>query len=133
MKYIVHKRFKGKAICGDVNFPAMTVCESDGAIISHMGNPICFTGSENAHQFFAVDDDGMGMQRGRLTQVIQKTLAKRDENYQVRWDRVWNDPVCAPYKREDYDDYWLWNSEFFGADIDTLRHIAALVGAKEDA
>lgn len=133
MKYIVHKRFKDKAICGDVNFPALTECECDGTIIKHSGNPICFVGSENAHQFFAVNEDGMGMERGRLAQAIQKTLAKRDDHYQERWDKVWDDEICQPYKRADYDDYWLWNHDFFNADIDVLRHIAKLVGAKEEA
>lgn len=133
MKYIVHKRFKGKAICGDVNLPAMTECECDGKIIRHNGNDICFVKSENAYQFFAINDDGMGMERGKLTQDIQRTLAKRDNDYQKRWDKVWNDMVCQPYKREDYDDYWLWNHAFFNADIDVLRHIANLVGTKEGA
>lgn len=133
MKYIVHKRFRDKAICGDVNLPAMTVCECDGAIIRHNGNDICFAMSENAHQFFAINDDGMGMERGKLTQAIQKALAKRDDDYQKRWDKVWDDELCREYKRTEYEDFWLWNHNFFNADIDTLRYIATLVGAKEVA
>lgn len=133
MKYIVHKRFKDKAICGDVNLPATTVCESDGSFIIHNGFAICFVKSENAHQFFAVDDDGAGMVRGKLTQSIQKALSKRDNCYQERWDKVWNDAVCQQYRRKDYEDFWLWNHDFFNADIDVLRHIANLVGAKEGA
>lgn len=129
MKYIVHKRFKGKAICGDVNLPAMTECESDGVFITYNGKTICYATSNNAHQFFAVNDDGMGMIRGKLTQVIQNILAKRDDNYQARWDKVWGDSVCQKYKRDTYEDYWLWSHEFFHADIETLRHIASLVGA----
>lgn len=131
MKYIVHKRFKGKAICGEVNLPATTVCEeADGGIFCD-GRLICLAVSENAHQFFARDDDGAGMLRGRLTQAIQRTLSKRDANYQDRWDKVWDDPTCQPYKRIEHADFWLWNHEFFNADIDTLRHIARLVGVKE--
>lgn len=132
MKYIVCKRFKCKAICGDVNLPALTECEcDDGVIIKHGEKPICSVMSENAHQFFAANHDGMGMVRGRLTQAIQKTLANHDEKYQERWDRVWDDELCQGYRRRDYDDYWLWGHEFFNADIDALRHIAELVGAKE--
>ena len=111
----------------------MTVCECNGGVISHEGRPICFVKSENAHQFFAINEDGMGMERGRLTQAIQKTLAKRDNDYQKRWDKVWDDEICQSYKREDYDDYWLWNHAFFNADIDVLRHIAKLVDAREVA
>ena len=101
--------------------------------IFHDGKLLCVVTSENAHQFFARDDDGAGMLRGKLTQAIQKTLAKRDANYQNRWDKVWDDPACQPYKRIEYADFWLWNHDFFNADIDTLRHIAKLVGAKEVA
>ena len=133
MKYIVHKRFKGKAICGDVNLPAMTECECDGVVIKHKGGNICCAKSENAHQFFAVNEDGMGMLRGELTQAIQKALAKRDDSYQERWDRVWEDETCQMFKRKEHGDYWLWSHDFFNADIDTLRYIAKLVGAKEDA
>lgn len=133
MKYIVHKRFKDKAICGNVNLPAMTVCECDGAIIRHNNKDICFVTSENAHQFFSINEDGMGMVRGKLTQAIQKTLAKRDNDYQQRWDKVWADDLCKKFKRKEYDDFWLWNHDFFNADINVLRYIAKLVGAKEDA
>ena len=105
MKYIVHKRFKSKAICGYVNLPALTECECvDGRIVCN-GKIICNERSENA---------------------------KRDANYQNRWDKVWSDEVCQKYKREDYEDFWLWNHDFYQADIDVLRHIAKLVGAKED-
>ena len=34
VKYIVHKRFKDKAICGDVNLPALTECESHDGFIT---------------------------------------------------------------------------------------------------
>ena len=84
MKYVVHRRFKDKAICGEVNLPAMTVCEENGGYIFHGDKLLCVVTSENAHQFFARDDDGAGMLRGKLTQAIQKTLAKRDANYQNR-------------------------------------------------
>ena len=133
MRYIVHRRFKDNALCGKVNLPATTVCECDQSIISYQGKPLCFNTSENAHQYFAIDEDGMGLTRGKLTQAIQKALAKRDDDYQKRWDKVWEDKLCQPFKRKEYADFWLWNQGFFDADINTLRHIAKLVGAKEDA
>lgn len=132
MKYIAHRRFKRKAICGQVNIPAMTELESDGNIIIYNNGILCYEDCEDAHQFFARNDDGRGMERGKLTQAIMKRLSKRDEHYQDRWDMVWDDPACQPYKRNDYDDHWLWNHAFFNADIDVLQHIAKLVGAKED-
>lgn len=94
MKYVVHRRFKDKAICGEVNLPAMTMCEEANGYIFYGNKLLCVVTSENAHQFFARNDDGAGMLRGKLTQAIQKTLAKRDANYQNRWDKVWIDPAC---------------------------------------
>lgn len=132
MQYIVHRRLKDTAICGGVNIPATTICEEICGVIYYNGLPVCYTTSENAHQFFARNDDECGLRRGKLTQTIQKTLSKRDGNYHIRWDKVWADPKCHQYKRPEYEDYWLWNHEFFNADIDVLLYIANLVGAKED-
>lgn len=133
MKYITHRRFKGLAICGPVNIPATTELECEDGIIIYHNGIVCYEDCETAHQFFTRNDDGCGMERGRLTQAIMKTLAQRngrdDEAYQERWDRVWNDAACQPYKRDDDDGYWLWNHAFFNAGIDVLRHIAELVGA----
>ena len=134
MKYIAHRRFKSNAICGPVNIPATTELECKDGIIIYNNGIVCYEESETAHQFFTRNDDGYGMERGRLTQAIMKTLAKRngreDAAYQERWDRVWNDPICRPYKRADDDEYWLWNHAFFNADINVLQHIAKLVEAK---
>lgn len=130
MEYITHRRFKGKAICGDVNIPAMTLLEDVDGLIVYQGQPVCYDTSENAHQHFARNDDGNGILRGNLTQIIQKILSKRDSGYKMRWDRIWKDEICQLYKRAEYEDHWLWNHNFFNADIDVLRHIAGLVDAR---
>lgn len=130
MQYICHKRFKDKVLCGKVNLPAMTQCEEVSGVIFHKGNPICAIASENAHQYFTRNDDGQGLLRGKLTQAIQTTLRKRDKDHQARWDKVWADSICQKYKRTEHADYWLWNHEFYNADIYDLQHIAKLVGAK---
>ena len=128
MEYITHRRFKRNAICGEVNLPFGTLCEERDGVIFRGELPLCFSGSENAHQYFSRDDDGNGVERGKLTQAIQKNLAKRDSGYQARWDKVWDDRVCQKYKRTDSEDFWLWGHAFFNADISDLRYIANLVG-----
>lgn len=72
MQYIVHRRLKDAAICGGVNIPATTICEEICGVIYYNGLPVCYTTSENAHQFFARNDDECGLRRGKLTQTIQK-------------------------------------------------------------
>lgn len=130
MQYITYRRFKANTFSGPVNIPAMSSCYEAGGIIFYRGKPISFVTSEDAHQYFARNDDSQGMVRGKLTQAIQKTLEKRDAHYQERWNKVWASPLCQKFKRPEDDNYWLWNHDFFQAEIHELRRIASLVGAK---
>lgn len=131
MKYIVHRRFRHETACDRFNIPAMTECDEVDNIIMYNGRQVCYIKSSNAHQFFARNDDGNGLMRGKLTQAIQKTLAKQDDDYEDRWDKVMNDPMCQPYRRKEHNDRWFWNHEFYEADIEMLKHIADLIGVKE--
>ena len=131
MKYITHRKFKEKSMVGEVNIPAGTECESYRNVIFCGDNPVCLITSENAHQYFARDDDGEGILRGRLTQAIMKELETHDDLHQSRWDKIWDDEVCQAYKRSDHQDHWLWNHDFFNAEIGVLQHIASLIGVKE--
>ena len=134
MQYITHQRFRKKCLCGSVNIPALTLCETSENIIVYNGNPLCFTTSEDAYQYFARNDDGQGLRRGKLTHAIQKKLENRsDPLYQTRWDAIWNDLICQKYKRTDHSDHWLWNHEFFNASIEDLQYIARLIGVKEES
>lgn len=132
MDYITHRRYKGRCFSGDVNIPALTLCDAENGTIYYQGKPICFVTSEVAHQYFSRDDDGKGIERGRLTQVIQKKLSEKDDNHQARWDKIWGAPSLLRYKRIEHEDYWLWNHDFFNANIQDLRYIASLIGAKEE-
>ena len=71
------------------------------------------------------------MQRGNLVRAIKNTLERRDANYQNRWNKVWEDALCQKYKKPEHEDYWLWNHDFYNADIEDLKYIANLIGAKE--
>lgn len=135
MQYITHTRCRIKSISGDVNIPATTPVERIGDMLYYDGKPLCAVRSQNSLDFFCRDDDGNGMERGKLTKSIMVTLKERravdDPAYQARWDKVWDDKlVCPQYKRPEHADYWLWNQKFFDAPLDDLRYIAKLVGAK---
>ena len=131
MRYVLFKRFRGMGLCGNVNLPYGTVCESEGEIITKDGNALVLATSENAHQYVARDDDGCGLERGRLTQAIQASLrapAKQEsaanrQKRQAAWERIWGDPKLQQYKMREHADYWLWNHAFFNADIETLEDI----------
>lgn len=61
--------------------------------------------SQNAYDYFSIDDDGRGLERGGLVDAIKTRLAKRDGSYQARWDKVWSALVCQRYRRADHDDF----------------------------
>ena len=128
MKYITYKRFKSLAMCGDVNIPALSECECIEGMITWKREPICYCTSENGHNYFAVDEDGNGLERGRLTSLIKAALAKKDASHDARWERIWADPTCWKYKHKGFADWWLWGHDFYIAPIDDLRYIAHLIG-----
>ena len=128
MRYIVTRRFRGKAICGEVNLPYGTVCEAaDGFLMLQDGRRLCAVTSQNAYDYFSRDDDGMGRERGTLVHDIRRTLERRDAKYQSRWDRLWADEGANKLRRTEHEDYWLWSYAFYNADVNELRRIRRLL------
>lgn len=135
-QYIVTKRIKKKVICGNINLPVGTVCfGKDGAICCDKG-VICSMASQDAFDYFTQNDDGFAVLRRKLIDSIFDALNRSKqgiESYNEKWDKVWNDSTCLKYKREEYDDHWLWSFDFYNAKIDILQYIAKLVDTKEAA
>ena len=132
MQYVVHRRLRCKSLSGAVNLPFGTLCTLNGEIIEKDGKPLFFATSENAHQYLARNDDGSGIERGRLTQEIQSRLRQKpnpkDEAKRLEaWSRIWNDEKLKPYKMREHPDHWLWNHAFFNADIATLQYILKVI------
>lgn len=127
--YITTRRARFMAICGPVNIPWGTQVEAEDGILLLGLRLLCATTSQNARDFFARNDDGNGLERGRLSAAIIARLSERGKEHQDRWNKVWADPLCQKYRNQDHVDHWLWNHEFFEAPLDDLRHIAEAVGA----
>lgn len=128
MNYITIQRAKFLGITGSVNIPYGSLIYCEKGYLFTSDAVVCSDHSQNAYDYFARNDDGNGLERGKLTQIIIKTLAKRNKGYQARWDKIWEDELCQKYKRKEYADYWLWNHEFYNAPIEDLQYIAKLVG-----
>lgn len=124
MQYIVHTEFIGKAISGEVHFPAGTECTEINGIIYHNARAVCRVASNNAYKYFARNNDGNGMKRGELIKTIKGALAIQDEHTYERWHRVLNCPVCKQFDRNPDGDVWEWNLAFYNASIPTLEHMA---------
>ena len=128
MRYVCFKRFKSNAICGSVNITYGTELEAKDGIIYHYQNRVCYTTSQNAYDYFARNDDGKGLERGKLTAEIIKLLNNRkDGKYQNRWDRIWGDLSLLKYKRPEHADHWLWNHDFYCAPIADLERIKQMI------
>ena len=127
MKYLVTRRFKTKAICGEVNLAYGTECFSQGNVIYRQDKqPLCLITSENAHMYFTVNDDGLAKERRQLIEDIAKLLSDK-KRMEKRWDVVWNDLTCRKYKRKELADFWLWNHDFYGASLDDLQYIKKIL------
>ena len=127
--YIARKHARFDAVCGPVNIPYGTPLQVEGDFLCLDGKPLCYPESQTSLNFFSQNDDGNGLQRGKLVGAVLSRLEKRDSNHQKRWNKVWADPLCQRYRRAEHEDYWIWNPDFFSAPVLDLRHIAALVGA----
>ena len=125
--YIVRRRARFLAICGPVNLPYGTEVSSDGAFLTVNGEKLCSITSQNAYDFFSRNDDGHGLERGKLVKDIRRTLERLDAKHQARWDKLWADAGANRLRRADHDDFWVWNHNFYNADVNELRRIRRLL------
>ena len=136
MKYISIKRFRRNGIGGYFNIPYGEYLEKrDDGFLYYADKKICVARSAAAHKYFARDDDGKGLERGKLSHAIVDRLAPQQfDSRQERneyWQVVWNDTLAQKYRRPEHSDYWLWNDDFYNAPIEDLKYIAALVYVKK--
>ncbi len=130
-QYVARRRARFKGCEGQqVNIPYGTVLEAQDGFLLWEGKRLCVDTSNNAHDYFSQNTDGLGRERGALVGAITGLLEKRDKAYQLRWDSVWSSPCCQKYRRPEHEDHWLWNHDFYNAPVEDLRTIAALIGAK---
>ena len=125
--YIVRRRARFLAIRGPVNLPYGTEVSSDGAFLTVNGEKLCSITSQNAYDFFSRNDDGHGLERGKLVEEITSRMEKRDAKHQARWDKLWADAGANRLRRADHKDFWVWNHNFYNADVNELRRIRLLL------
>ena len=130
MKYITIKRYKRNKL----NIPYGTEVEEIDGTLYYNNQRICGDHSAVMREYFARNDDGLGLKRGKVAHAIIDAMLMREgeskEDWQKRWDILWNDPCCNKYRKDFSESTFLWGIEFFNATLIDLYHIAALAGAK---
>ena len=131
-RYIARKRARFSAFGVPVNIPWGTPLEVRDRFMYFGEQPLCTVTSDIAYAYFTQDDDGRGLERGKLLEAILARLRPKNEwdDCQPRWNRILDDSLCQKYRRPEHEDYWIWNYDFFNAPVEDLRHIANLIGAK---
>ena len=130
MKYITHNRFKQLAACGEtLNIPYGTELKTVGNfIVSPEGKPICYPTSENAKMHFARNDDGQGLERGKLTWAIAYSRRVRpgpnggQQRFTEQEIKLLEDK-WAHFLRQDVEVI-LFNEDFFAAAVPELKELA---------
>lgn len=155
MDYIVYRRFREKALCGDsINLPYGTELKADGnLILTPDGKPLCYATSFNAHKHFAINNDGRGLERGAITYAIAYAPRKRmfkPQKAETLTDKIANlteyrkhkgsgrftNEECEILERDWKKflkpnlDVILFSHDFFTADIEELQKLADVLKIK---
>lgn len=133
MKYITHRRLKGKGLCDKVlNLPYGTRLTEDenGFLVTKQGDTVCSTTSEVCRMHFAIDGDGKGLERGKYTHAI--AYSRKGMNSEgFRFTEKQRSIIVRHYQRfiEEHD-YIIFNDKFFKASIEELKAMAKELGIK---
>ena len=143
MKYVVTRRFRGKTVACDENgkplemnipygteFPVMA-----GYIATEDGKAICKTTSYNAQHYFAINDDGRGLERGKYTYAIAFAHREKitpegfvfrfsEEEQKILWTK-W-----TKFLKTEHESVILFNDAFFAADVEELKLLASELNIK---
>lgn len=128
--YIVTTKFNSHAISGHMVIPEGTTLNAYRGYIVCPQGVVCSVASQNAFDYFSQNDDGKGRERGKLVHDILRRLRKLKPSAQRHdhtWRKIWEDAVCLKYKRPEHDDHWVWNYDFYNADIEDLEYIRNLI------
>jgi hypothetical protein len=136
MQYIVHHRMRDIVATGKkMNIPYGSTFETIGDFIATAdAQAICYITSEMAYEFFARNDDGKGLERGKLSYAIayknrvrysatgrrQRFTDEEIELLETHWSR---------FLRDDTDTI-RFNRSFFEADPAELAAMAKMLQIK---
>lgn len=118
MKYICTRDYSGVIGNGDTADVAYGAeFDTIGSFIAFENKAVCRIGSQIAREYFAINDDGNGLERGAITHYFAFEHSFTEDEaatLQTKYPQFLNDGV--------------FSQEFFDADIDTLRALMSEFG-----
>lgn len=126
-EYVAIEDFCGNGIGGFFTIKKGDKCTATEKVIFYKKIPICLISSQIAFDFFSRNDDGEGVYRGEIIKQIKSNLSERNQKYQIRWNRIWREKWVRVYKKERPNNFWVWNFDFYNAEIDSLIRILRLI------
>ena len=125
MEYICHRRYKKKGFC-EKKFliTPKTRLETIGEFIAYGPSAVCTVTSEDAHMYFARNDDGKGLERGKLTWAIayKDRHPNKDDGYRFTPEEIEMLETEYPHFLMGLEVI-LFNHEFFNAEVEELREL----------
>lgn len=138
-QYMTRKRLRGLGQeMQQVNIPYGTLLECRGGIIYWKEKALCSDDCQMQKDYLVQANDINPKARGDLIEKILSLLgppcmnAKKSEIEQrdARWKKLWDDEYSQRFRRQDFDDYWLWSNVFYDANYMDLSYIYNLIGGK---
>ena len=138
MEYIVHHRCREISATGEpMNLPYGSTFDTIGDFIATPeGKALCYTTSETAQKYFARNDDGRGLERGKLTYAIAYSNRVRYSSDKERRKQRFTDDEIRMLERDwghflRPDTEWiLFNHAFFDAEPEELAQLAQALKIK---
>lgn len=129
-EYITHTRFDGKDINGrEILIRRGHKLERKGELLYYDERPVCVHRSLVGKQHFAINDDGLGLERGNLTYAIAYSPRVRHSDDGERQQRFTDAELetlntkWVEYLKPNVD-MLLFNDKFFELSPDVLKEIA---------
>lgn len=132
-QYICKKRFKGQAICGQVNIPYGTILENfDNFLVTDNHDIICAITSQNCTDYFWGYDENNPDEEIRRQELAAKlnSIAPADTTEHLLDDgNIWRK---YGHLEEFYTGYiWVWDDFVSDLPIERLEYLLSCIDKKE--
>ena len=141
MKYILCKPYNKKCMSGDISLLKGANITNTENILYHNNKPLCYTTSQDAYDYFALNDDGKGNERFKLTHDIiahikelveednaayEQAMLGHEEDEDYKPEIEWKSVAYYENIREKHPEWlrdYIFTKAFYEGDIDELLQI----------